>query len=101
MPSRKEYWRQYKRRIKQELLDVYGAQCACCGETTFEFLTLDHIDGSGAAQRRGRGGAGGSQWYREAIRLNDPAKFRILCFNCNCGRVGGECPHEVQRVRSQ
>ena len=33
----------------------------------------------------------------ETIIVGDykiPDKYRILCWNCNCGRRHGECPHE-------
>lgn len=30
----------------------YGRECKCCGETEPIFLTLDHINDDGSAQRR-------------------------------------------------
>lgn len=81
---------------KLACLDAYGGRiCSCCGETTVAFLTLDHINGCGLAQRKIEGS--GSTNYRRLIKQGFPAGFRVLCFNCNCGRRvnGGECPHQA------
>lgn len=85
-------------RLKQEVLAHYGGQCACCAETTWEFLTLDHINEDGAAHRRelfGTQKAGSSQMYRWAKKNGYPAIFRVLCFNCNVTIFHyGTCPHQ-------
>jgi hypothetical protein len=42
------------RNIRERLaiLETYGgAKCACCGEIEESFLSLDHIDQNGAAER--------------------------------------------------
>lgn len=67
----------------------YGGVCVCCGESNRGFLTFDHIDG------KEPGGFREAAW-REAKRKGYPDTFRILCFNCNCGRSanGGVCPHK-------
>ena len=37
----------FRRENRQKVFDIYGNKCACCGEDTYEFLSLDHIDGGG------------------------------------------------------
>lgn len=84
-------WR-FEQRLKA--FDKYGgAICGCCKESNPKFLTIDHIESDGAAHRKeiGRGSL-----YRWLKRHNYPPGFRVLCFNCNCGREynGGICPHK-------
>lgn len=72
--------------------------CACCGETRYEFLALDHINGNGAAHRREIKMKGsGIQFYRW-LRVNSyPVGLRVLCHNCNLSKgFYGECPHVTE-----
>ena len=91
------YSRNQKRlrdQLKDEVYAAYGGyRCNCCGETTREFLSIDHINNDGAAHRRKIGG--GDRVYR-GLRDNDfPAGFQILCMNCNFARGKyGACPHK-------
>lgn len=69
----------------------------CCGEGNVEFLTLDHIEGNGHAERLANPRRG-VQFYGWLIRQGYPKGYRILCFNCNCARgIHGYCPHERQK----
>lgn len=75
------------------VMEAYGgAQCACCGESTYAFLTIDHIDEDGAKHRA----AIGQHVYRWLIENDFPPGFQVLCMNCNWGkhRNGGVCPHK-------
>lgn len=98
----RKYWPGYKRLLWKQIFEIYGGQCACCGETNPLFLSLDHIARDGAEHRKryagqnSRSRAGnGARVMRDAIRQPDKTRFRILCFNCNLGRErnGGICPH--------
>lgn len=75
----------------------YGNKCLCCGETEPKFLTLDHINNDGHMDRgpKRRLTAKLLDRHRKIIATNFPDTYRILCFNCNCGRErnGGICPH--------
>jgi hypothetical protein len=77
----------------RQLFNIYGKKCVCCGESNLNFLTIDHINGDGAAHRKETS----SHTVEVAVKEADPSKYRILCFNCNCGRqyrgVDGQCPH--------
>lgn len=78
-------------RLRQDIFNAYGKQCACCGESQKEFLTIDHINGDGAKHRRERNGSNLYVWLRQ----NDyPEGFQTLCWNCNCAKhIYGICPH--------
>jgi len=76
-----------------------GLKCACCLETEFSFLSLDHIDGEGNTHRRkllGNKFFAGHHIYRKLRELNFPKGFQVLCMNCQVGRRdnGGICPHK-------
>lgn len=85
------------------VLDHYGRRCACCGETETVFLTIDHIDESGAAHRKSLAnttslsvGGNSRALVRWLIDNDFPEGFQVLCFNCNFAKHRlGVCPHQV------
>ena len=83
--------------LKLEMIQAYGGKCSCCGLDIPEFLTLDHPEGNGAADRRQRKTNGGYGMYIQLKKEGWPSTFRLLCWNCNCsiGRYG-YCPHQHQ-----
>ena len=98
----------YQRQVKEAAFNAYGGPvCACCGDSHFEFMSIDHIEGGGAAHRRelrrgdGQSGGGGLRLYLWLKRNNYPKGFRVLCRNCNCtfGELG-YCPHERERLNA-
>ena len=92
-------------KLRTEVLSHYSngePKCACCGETIFEFLTIDHVLGNGNKHRKSLGGHG-STWFYAWLRRNGyPEEYRVLCMNCNwaAGLYGGHCPHQVARAAS-
>jgi hypothetical protein len=90
--ERAAYNKAYRAIMKDKIFKHYGEQCICCGESEQAFLTIDHIDGKGTEQRANL--KGGDGFYRWLIKNNFPEGFRTLCYNCNCGRRNGPCPHE-------
>ena len=91
--KRRRYRKKWKLVIFQHYSENEVPFCACCKETTFEFLTLDHINGDGSAHRREIGK--GDRLHTWIIKNNYPPLFRILCYNCNCARGRcGICPHQ-------
>lgn len=82
---------------KLEIVKEYGGACACCGETHYEFLTIDHINGDGAEHRRQVGGDHRAV-YRDIKRRHFPKdEFRLLCLNCNLAMgMYGYCPHNPE-----
>ena len=75
------------------VIDHYGAECNCCGQTGKMFLTVDRINGY-LQRRRGQGGF---ELYRQIIKDGFPDDIQVLCFNCKLGRKGngGICPHKT------
>lgn len=97
--------RELKQKIRAEVLAHYGTsqdgivKCSCCNEDNMDFLTIDHINGDGAAHKR-------------QIKLNldvwlkkngYPLGFQVLCYNCNCSKGkpfnGNTCPHTHPKTR--
>jgi hypothetical protein len=81
------------RKRRRKVLDHYGRECYCCGETNEVFLQIDHIDGGGNEHRRiiGQGGL-----YAYLIKNDFPSGYRTACAICNWGRSqskDGQCPH--------
>ena len=91
-----DHWNRYQRdrnrKRRRRVIEHYGGECACCGEKTFEFLAVDHINGGGDAHRRKVGS--GSNMIEWIITSNFPDIFQVLCHNCNQA-IGyyGSCPH--------
>jgi hypothetical protein len=88
------------KKLKEIVLGHYGAFCACCEESLFEFLTIDHINGDGGKMRReGIHPKGGSELYRWIRQQGYPTYFQVLCYNCNCSkRAGNKCPHQLYKA---
>lgn len=88
----RESSREASRRLRNEVLDAYGAACACCGETERVFLCIDHVNNDGAEHRKKVGSVG---VYRSIIKNNFPPEFQVLCWNCNMAKqILGTCPHQ-------
>ena len=83
--------RQDSRELRTRVIAGYGNRCACCGESRFRFLNIDHVNGAD--------GRRGSSLLRYIIRHNFPPEYRVLCFNCNLGREinSGVCPHKLEQ----
>lgn len=89
----RERLRLHYRRQKAIVVEAYGGGCVCCGETLFEFLTIDHINGGGRQDRAKRMGSMFYVW----LRKNGFPKehYRLLCMNCNFSYgMYGYCPHQ-------
>lgn len=80
------------RRWKQQVLEHYGCFCHCpgCSVVEPEWLSVEHIEGSGKKHRDSLH----QHLYGWLIRNNFPEGFTIFCYNCNCAKgFFGECPH--------
>lgn len=70
----------------------YGGRCACCGESTPEFLCIDHVNGGGREHRKQVGA--GLAYYYWFEKQGFPPEFQVLCHNCNMAKgFYGSCPH--------
>lgn len=99
-PERRAYYnergkarrRQREHALRLRVLAHYGSVCACCQESTLEFLTIDHIEGGGVQHRKG---IPSGNIYRWLEANGYPAGFRVLCMNCNWATRWEEtCPHQ-------
>lgn len=82
-----------RRRRRDAVLKVYGGYCQCCGETQYEFLAIDHIEGGGMNHRRALRSQNIYPWL---IKNNYPEGFQVLCHNCNLAKgFYGACPHQA------
>ena len=89
--------REKSRSDRERVLAHYGGSCQCCGESQYEFLTIDHIEGGGSKHRRS-GGAG--KIVRWLIGNGMPGGYRVLCWNCNAAAgIYGQCPRH-KRVKA-
>lgn len=100
--ERKAYRRNKSRRHREIALNHYGNKCACCGESSYEFLAIDHINGDGKSHRKHISGGkrqSGNEICSWLIKNNFPDGFRILCHNCNQS-IGfyGYCPHQKESL---
>jgi hypothetical protein len=83
----------YEQGLKVQAFATLGGECACCGQDDVNKLTIDHLNGDGAALRK-RGGHAGVSLYAKVI-AGEPG-FRLLCWNCNFSAFLGHgvCVHE-------
>ena len=72
--------------------------CVCCGESYYEFLAVDHIEGGGNSHRKSLSKTNSVHYgdlYNWLIKNNFPKGFQILCHNCNLAKgFYGSCPHK-------
>lgn len=96
----RQRWKQeYKRKTKDTIFSHYGKSCACCGESGYGFLSIDHINGGGNKHRNEIKRRSGTSFYRWLIVNDFPEGFQTLCYNCNLAKgFIGRCPHEESRV---
>jgi hypothetical protein len=94
--NRRLVQRRRLRRARYRVLSHYSGgmpSCACCGEMTYHFLSLDHVDGGGNKERI-KLQLGGSHFYTRLEREGFPPGYRVLCHNCNMSYgFYGYCPH--------
>ena len=78
--------------MRAQVMEELGNRCQCCGETTPAFLTIDHIQNDGKADRAGANHLMISRMIRDGISRD---RYQILCWNCNSGKAMlGHCPHQ-------
>lgn len=93
-------------KVKAEVIAAYGGKCACCGETELDFLSIDHIFGSGKKHVQSLNIGRGFQFYGYLRRngFPDKDKLRVLCMNCNFALGVSRCdvcPHQRQQSVSE
>lgn len=82
----------YMNKTKLDGIIAYGGKCSCCGESTYEFLTIEHLNGRDKSDKKKL--TGKQMWVR-AKAEGYPDTYTVLCFNCNCAKGAfGTCPHQ-------
>ncbi len=91
--------------LKEKIFSEYGNKCECCGQTVWQFLSIDHIDNTGAEHRKNEnmGRNAGKIMYQWLKNNNYPKDgFRLLCMNCNaCIGFHGFCIHTIKKNSEQ
>ena len=78
------YYKRTGRQAKIKALTYYGNDvlaCIKCGFNDIRALSIDHIYGRGAEERR-RSSLRGATFYKKLIRENFPVGYQTLCLNC-------------------
>jgi hypothetical protein len=86
-----------RRKDRVDVINKYGGQCVCCGETEIDFLTFDHINNDGWTERTGLNGRASGGAIIVALKKEMRTDIQILCYNCNCARQFSPdriCPHQ-------
>lgn len=90
---------------KHEVMSIYSKgepMCACCNESIFEFLEIDHISGRKQMVNDEKlrmlgydSKLQGKELYLWLKKNNCPEGFQVLCSNCNKAKWQfGKCPHQ-------
>lgn len=93
----------YRIELRREVIAAYGGCCTCppCGESVFEFLTIEHLQGDGAAHRA-KVGRNAQAQLLDIKKRGFPAEYTILCYCCNLAKaIYGTCPHLAAAVDSE
>lgn len=75
--------KRHERPVKIDVLEHYGGgklACVRCGFSDIRALTLDHVNGNGADDRKLRGSGGRLYFYLR--RFGYPEGYQTLCMNC-------------------
>lgn len=97
----KDYYYDHSRAFRTKVLNQYGHACACCGESTYEFLTIDHVHNDGHLDRKQ--GFRGPKLLRKIVAENYPDHYQILCYNCNGAKstCPNGCPHLKKKIMEE
>lgn len=97
--------KEYHLKIRKEVLNKYGAKCACCGESNWAFLVIDHVNNDGHKERRELYGSQSGSSHSFFLKLRrEPIRqdLQVLCWSCNAAKaLYGCCPHNPLWVEPQ
>lgn len=81
----RQYQRDMKKALREEVLDKYGRVCVYCNYSDTRALQIDHINNDGNVERKELGGKNFSGWrfYSHLKKLGWPEGYQTLCANCN------------------
>jgi hypothetical protein len=70
-----------QRKLRRQINEKYGNQCARCGFADPRALHVDHVQSGGQKEIRAGRGGGMSYYYR--VLKDQTGKYQLLCANCN------------------
>lgn len=79
----------WKANLKQRVLSRYSGgtpKCKECDETDIRVLTIDHINGDGAEEKKKLGIGDGARFYAYLDKLELRDDLQVLCHNHNLGK---------------
>jgi len=86
--------REYRQKQRQTVLVHYGGVCVCCGDSTPEFLALDHKNNDGYVWRKATKNRNLAHW---AAVHGFPDDLQLMCHNCNMAKsLYKACPHQLK-----
>lgn len=83
-----ETCRQARKRNKEIVINYFGGKCLHCNISDIRVLTLDHVNGDGHLERKGKR-TYAVAWYAKLYALIIKKKFdllptlQLLCYNCH------------------
>jgi len=90
----RQYHKSKYKALRLQIFNALGNRCSCCGESQYEFLTIDHINSDGAKERKDIGT--GIDLFKHIIAQGiTKERYQILCQNCNTAKYYHKgCPHK-------
>ena len=88
-----------QQKLRRKVVEYYSQGkmcCACCGEKTFMFLVIDHVENDGFKYKINGERQSSFAFWHFLETHHYPSGYQVLCQNCNFGKMsnGGECPHK-------
>ena len=93
-----KYMKKRRQKIKKEVMEGYGGECVCCGESELAFLTIEHKLKDGPQHLKYNNNSS-LKIYIDVIDRDFPDEYTVLCMNCNFAtRYDKICPHQTQAL---
>jgi 5-methylcytosine-specific restriction endonuclease McrA len=82
----------YKINSRGKVIELYGGQCTCCGQTNYKYLELDHVNNDGNLHRKD---INRKSSYQYIAKYGSTYDLQVLCANCHRAKTSyGGCTFE-------
>ena len=85
-----------RRQSMADVLVTYGGKCSCCGETDWNVLDIDHVNGGGKEHRES---AKIVARLKEYLAEYKSGKYQLLCANCHRRKTAKELGYDKNRLK--